>query len=205
MASLGPVVRERTARAGHGLPLVLGLGGDGMQPVGTELTPGMVMPVVGRPGSGKSSFLQAMLELNGGTALTPASRVPQAPEPGRFLWLDDAAALSPAQLAAAGLWLEAGGCVVAAFDHPGPALSRLPLEWGLRSAQQGIVLTPRHPGDGELFGVRLDTVGGEPQGRAALVERGGIAWFQFPLPDRPIPGKTNQQDNGAPKLNGEIP
>lgn len=164
-----------------GRSLLLGLGGDGMQQVVATLNPGTVMPVVGSPGSGKSSFLGAMIQLNGGTLLGPASALPAGFEPGRPLWLDDAAALSPGLLHAAGQWLESGGAVVAAFDHPGPALSRLPLDWGLRSAQQGTVLRPQRPGDGELLGVRLDTSGGEPPGRAALIDRGRISWFQFPL------------------------
>lgn len=179
------------ARTGQGPSLLLGVGGDGMQQVVTPLTPGTVMPVVGSPGSGKSSFLRAMIQLNGGTLLGPASLLPAGPEPGRPLWLDNAAALSPELLHAAGQWLDAGGSVVAAFDHPGPALSRLPLDWGLRSAQQGIVLRPQRAGDGELLGVRLDTSGGEPPGRAALIERGRIFWFQFPLLAMQIPGEID--------------
>ncbi|WP_269937181.1 FtsK/SpoIIIE domain-containing protein [Arthrobacter sp. HY1533] len=170
--------REPTA---PGRSLLLGLGGDGRQPVVAAPAPGIVMPVVGSPGSGKSSFLRSMIQLNGGTLLGPTSSLPAGLEPDRPLWLDDAASLSPGLLHAAGQWLESGGAVVAAFNHPGPALSRLPLDWGLRSTQQGIVLRPQRPGDGELLGVRLDTSGDEPPGRAALIDRGRISWFQFPL------------------------
>lgn len=189
-------VLARPVRGANGLSLMLGLGGDGMQPVGTVLAPGAVMPVTGSPGSGKSSFLRAMVALNGGTALNPASLLPPAPEAGQLLWLDDAATLSPGQLAVAGQWLEAGGAIVAAFDHPGPALSRLPLDWGLRSALQGVVLMPQRPGDAELLGVRLDTVGGEPPGRAVLIERGRIAWFQFPQLMLQYPGEIHGPKTG---------
>lgn len=196
MPAMKRTIEAGQAHTGHGPSLLLGLGGDGLQQVAATLTPGTVMPVVGSPGSGKSSFVRAMIQLNGGTLLGTASLMQGSPEHGRPLWLDNSAALSSELLHAAGQWLDAGGSVVAVFDHPGPDLSRLPLDWGLRSAQQGIVLMPQRPGDGELLGVRLDTSGGEPPGRAALIERGRIAWFQFPLPTMQIPGEIDGKNRG---------
>ena len=96
--------------------------------------------------------------------------------------------MTPQELAAASRRLAAGTSIVAAFPYPGPALGMLPLEWGLRTAQQGIVLMPQRAGDAELFGVRLDTMGAEPPGRAVLLERGRHRWFQFPA--EPEPGRA---------------
>ncbi|HXF03085.1 MAG TPA: hypothetical protein VN601_08865, partial [Arthrobacter sp.] len=157
--------------------LLLGLGGDGVDPVVAVVSPGCVLPVVGGPGSGKSSFLQAMEQIHSERAASAGST---AGPRTAIHWLDDADSLPPQQIAEASLSLAAGGVIVAAFSHPGPALSRLPLEWGLRTIQQGVVVMPQRPGDAELFGVRLETMGTEPQGRAVLLERGRSRWFQFP-------------------------
>ncbi|AIY01285.1 hypothetical protein ART_1686 [Arthrobacter sp. PAMC 25486] len=196
------------AGSGSSAEVLLGLGGDGCDPVTTTLAPGSVLPVIGGPGSGKSSFIRVMEGLHqrwggagagrpdvgdraGGVDGTPAGvdgadNTDSDGGPGTIYWLDDAASLSPQELAGATRKLAAGAAIVAAFPYPGPALSMLPLEWGLRTAQQGIVLMPQRVGDAELFGVRLDTMGAEPPGRAVLLERGRRRWFQFPLePDRP--------------------
>ncbi|MFC8304100.1 FtsK/SpoIIIE domain-containing protein [Specibacter sp. NPDC057265] len=160
--------------------LTLGLGGDGRDAIGVALPPGAVLPVVGVPGSGKSTFLQVLAKFNGGLYVRAGQALPSGALPGGSLWLDDAAQLTAAHCAALGIWLAQGGRLVAAFNYPGPELSALPLEWGLRSAQQGVVLAPQRAGDADLFGVRLQTMGGEPPGRAVLVERGCSSWFQFP-------------------------
>ena len=174
----------RAAR-GTGTGLLLGVGGDGRDPVVAVLAPGRVLPVIGGAGAGKSCFIRAVKLLNGHR---PVAEAPQGGDgaqgaggPGGILWLDDAASLAPRELLDATRHLAAGGSVVAAFDYPGPALSTLPLEWGLRTAQQGVVLAPQRAGDAELFGVRLDTSGAEPPGRAVLLDRGRCRWFQFPL------------------------
>ena len=164
-------------RGPRGTSVVVGIGGDGGQPVQVTLAPGTVLPVLGSPGSGKSSFLQTLEYLN-----SSSSRATLQPHVApRLLWLDDAAALTPLELQKATESLAAGMVLVAAFNWPGPAVSSLPLAWGLRTAQQGIVLRPRRAADGELFGVRLDTVGAEPCGRGVLLDNGERSWFQFPL------------------------
>ncbi len=163
------------------LSMVLGVGGDGGQPVYATLAPGTVLPVLGAPGSGKSSFLFTLAAVNGGSFMQSSHSWTFAEMTGGSLWIDDAAALSDVQLASVSAWLAKGGTAFVSITHPGPAFSRLPLEWGLRSAQQGVVLAPQRPGDAELFGVRLATAGGEPPGRAVLVDRGRSSWFQFPM------------------------
>lgn len=167
------------SRGRSGATVVVGLGGDGRQPVQVALAPGTVFPVLGSPGSGKSSFLQALVQLNGGLNRT----VYQQEQGSGLLCLDDAASLTSLELQQARDGLSAGMVLVLAFPWPGQALSSLPLEWGLRTAQQGIVLRPQRCGDGELFGVRLDTAGAEPLGRGVLLDRGSRSWFQFPLPE----------------------
>lgn len=172
--------------------VLLGLGGDGCDPVTVTLAPGSVLAVIGGPGSGKSGFIRVMARLHqlqaGATAGADDGGAESAGGPGAVCWLDDAASLSPRELAGATRKLAAGAAIVAAFPYPGPALSMLPLEWGLRTAQQGIVLMPQRVGDAELFGVRLDTMGAEPPGRAVLLERGRRRWFQFPTEGGP--GRT---------------
>ncbi|MBP2413724.1 S-DNA-T family DNA segregation ATPase FtsK/SpoIIIE [Arthrobacter stackebrandtii] len=165
-----------TASGTAAVHLLLGLGGDGMDPVAAVVSPGCVLPVIGGPGSGKSTFLQAMEQ----THRERAGAGPGTDGPAAAIrWIDDADQLPPQELADATLSLAAGGIIVAAFGYPGPALSRLPMEWGLRTAQQGVVVMPQRPGDAEIFGVRLETMGTEPQGRAVLLERGRSRWFQF--------------------------
>ncbi|ALV46026.1 hypothetical protein MB46_11560 [Arthrobacter alpinus] len=168
---------ETSAAPGRNRPpsLLVGLGGDGEQLVRIAVTAGTVLPVVGLPGSGKSCFLQAMEILNGHELASGEG------EPAQIVYLDDATAAPDPVLDRATRALASGAVLVAAFPYPGPGLSTLPLEWGLRAAQQGIVLAPQRPADADLFGVRLDTMGAEPPGRGVLLNRGSRVWFQFPL------------------------
>ncbi len=176
--ALSGEVTARGSRGSRGISVVVGIGGDGGHPVRVKLGPGTVLPVLGSPSSGKTSFLQTLEYLN--SSSPRGTRPPQAAP--RLLWLDDAAALTPTELQQVTESLAAGMVLVAAFNWPGPAVSSLPLSWGLRTAQQGIVLRPRRAADGELFGVRLDTVGAEPYGRGVLLDHGERSWFQFPMP-----------------------
>ncbi len=157
--------------------ILLGIGGDGGQPVEIAVAPGSVLPVVGSPGCGKSEFLRSLALLNGEELLNGEA------EPTRILYLDDATTLPPVTLQEATQRMSQGAVIVAAFPHPGPGLSAIPADWGLRTPQQGIVLAPQRPGDAELFGVRLDTMGAEPPGRAVLLNRGRSTWFQCPRAD----------------------
>jgi S-DNA-T family DNA segregation ATPase FtsK/SpoIIIE len=150
--------------------LALGLGGDCCAPISILLAPGAVLPVLGGPGSGKSTFMAAVRELN---------RTPEC-----MLWADDATMLQPEALQAISRALAAGRSALVAVPNHLPTLARLPLEWGLRTAERGIVLRPARAQDGELFGLRLDTAGSEPPGRAVLVDRGRTEWFQFPFVER---------------------
>jgi DNA segregation ATPase FtsK/SpoIIIE, S-DNA-T family len=170
LKQLAAAAKRSGTTPGLPLTLVLGLGGDGGDLVTLAVQPGTVVPVLGGPGSGKSTFLSAVHALNATDRDCDAG----------ILWVDDATSLGSGEVLEIGRALAAGTVVLATAPNHLPALSRLPLEWGLRSAEQGILLRPRRAQEGELFGVRLDTTGAEPAGRAVLVDRGRCQWFQFP-------------------------
>ncbi|WP_181034165.1 FtsK/SpoIIIE domain-containing protein [Arthrobacter sp. GMC3] len=157
--------------------IVVGLGGDGSTPISVEFTAGMVLPVLGGPGSGKSTFIEAVKALN---SLPLGGKTVGSGGPNAILWVDDPATLSTAQQWELTQALTEGKSLVIALPNHLPSLARFPMEWGLRNAEQGVVLRPSRAQDGELFGARLDTDGSEPPGRAVLLERGRCVWFQFP-------------------------
>jgi S-DNA-T family DNA segregation ATPase FtsK/SpoIIIE len=53
-----------------------------------------------------------------------------------------------------------------------------------RKGRTGLLLTPEHPMDGELLGIKppRSAVGPGPKGRGLLVVRGSFATVQVPLP-----------------------
>ncbi|MCU6480065.1 FtsK/SpoIIIE domain-containing protein [Arthrobacter sp. A2-55] len=158
--------------------LFVGLGGDGRTPISVRIRAGTVLPLFGGPGSGRSSFLRSVRALN---EPEPDVGLEQPGPP--IVWVDDAITLDPVRLSEVGRQLDQGAVAVVALPNHLPSLSRLPLEWGLRNMEHGIILGPKRAQDGEMLGVRLDTPGSEPAGRAVLVERGNLEWFQFPFAD----------------------
>ncbi|ALE06668.1 hypothetical protein AL755_16355 [Arthrobacter sp. ERGS1:01] len=159
--------------------IVLGLGGDGKSPVALAVTAGTVIPVLGSPGTGRTTFLAAVLALN--PALSSAGRS------GEIMCIDDAGPLEPGQVTALTEALSAGAVVFLAVSDRAMTMARFPVEWGLRGAEQGIVLRPNRPRDGDLLGVRLDTAGAEPPGRAVAIDHGRCEWFQYPVVDERPP------------------
>lgn len=155
----------------------LGVGGDGQDPVTVCIPSGTMLLVVGAAGAGKSTFLATVREL---TEITTDACGPSPLGSPGIKWVDDLPALNPQEQAELTTALAAGGIVVGTAPNQPLPLARLPLEWGLRGAQMGIVLGPRRAQDGEFFGVRLDVDGTEPAGRAVLIEAGRTQWFQFP-------------------------
>lgn len=64
-------------------------------------------------------------------------------------------------------------------SSPAPALlSVSPLAGNLRTSPRGIVLGPRSPGDGDLFGVRLGVEDAPPPGRGVLIDSNGVREIQ---------------------------
>ncbi|ALO66303.1 hypothetical protein AS189_07130 [Arthrobacter alpinus] len=207
LEKLNALAAPPSGTSSTGVSLVLGVGGDGEDPVYVWLEPGAVLAVVGGPQTGKSSFLRMLAHVNDaswlvalaadfgsagtGSAGTGSENAsfpgtdPPAPISTRaqqVLLLDNPLSMTADQLCIAGEQLSAGAVLIVALPYPGPAVSRLPLEWGLRTAQQGVILRPQKVSDAELFGVRLDTVGSEPPGRAVLIDGVRREWFQFPQP-----------------------
>lgn len=172
---------QTTSGNGAGVSLMVGIGGDGEDPVSVRLEPGTVLPVLGGPQTGKSSFLRMLAHLATATWLSDVPADTSFDTASKVLLVDNPLTLAAEQLQIANQYLAAGGVLVIALPYPGPAMSRLPLEWGLRTAQQGVVLRPQRATDGELFGVRLDTAGSEPPGRAVLIDALRREWFQFPF------------------------
>lgn len=171
-----PVVLPGT---GTVLQLLLGLGGDGAAPVKAAVAPHGLLLALGGPGTGKSTFLEAVAALN-----------PAALAGGTVQLVDDIDQLDPVRLEALRCAVENGAVVLATAANEARALLRLPAGLAGRNPAQGIVLRPRRPHDGDLLGVRLDVGATEPPGRAVLVDHGLLEWFQFPDMERPAHSPT---------------
>ncbi|POH74622.1 FtsK/SpoIIIE domain-containing protein [Arthrobacter glacialis] len=190
MEELQTVIPELPGTTARGEPpqrhLFLGLGGDGHDLLSVIPGPGALIPVLGGNRSGKTTFLRALCQLNGAQLLqTLSPGALPADDPAGIFLVDNAVRLAPLEQLRISSLLAAGATIVAALPQSSQVLTRLPSEWGLRSLQQGIVLTPHRPSDAELLGVRLDTAGSEPLGRGVLVDGGVCRWFQFPFTERP--------------------
>ncbi|HKS02211.1 MAG TPA: hypothetical protein VJS86_11075, partial [Arthrobacter sp.] len=168
--------------------LVVGMGGDEPAPASVRLRGGAVLAVLGSAGSGKSSFLASLPVLNPSLSgwvrpcpeRNPAdfwTHVHRDAVEGRlprdaFLLVDDADLLPPAShqhLAD----LNSRGCAVifsAAFSQS--LVQRVPLSLAARSGGKGILIAPRTPLDGDIFGLRIEPDSHPPPGRALLVADG---------------------------------
>jgi S-DNA-T family DNA segregation ATPase FtsK/SpoIIIE len=168
--------------------LVVGVSGDEPAPAGVPLPGGGVLAVLGSAGSGKSSFLASLPVLNP----LVAGWLHPGPEsnPGDFwaavhreavegslprdaiLLVDDAdmlPATSQQQL------LELNGrswAIVFSAAFSQSLMQRVPLALAARSGGRGILIAPRSPLDGDIFGLRIDPDRHPPPGRALLVADG---------------------------------
>jgi S-DNA-T family DNA segregation ATPase FtsK/SpoIIIE len=193
--------------------LVLGVGGDELEPVSLDLEdvrPGFL--VAGPPGSGRSTALAALaqqLVAAGRSVVAIAPRPsPLRRVPGLLECVTDISAWSPPALGADALLVDdaellvdspAGGLLEQAVRQArdgGPLVvaagSTDQLLGGyrgfvveLRRARSGLLLSPQSTGDGDLVGVRLPrTSTGEVQpGRGLLVRRAGTVPLQVARPD----------------------
>ncbi|MGN7249525.1 FtsK/SpoIIIE domain-containing protein [Arthrobacter sp. SAFR-014] len=179
--------------------LVVGVGGDEPAPAGVRLPQGAVLAVLGSAGSGKSSFLASLQVLNPFVAswLHPGP----ASHPGDFwgsvhrdavegslpkdaiLLVDDAdmlPAISQQQL----VELNSRGWATifsAAFSQS--LMQRVPLAMAARSGGRGILIAPRSPLDGDIFGLRIEPDPHPPPGRALLVADGTAVPVQLAVAD----------------------
>ncbi|KHL00649.1 FtsK/SpoIIIE domain-containing protein [Sinomonas humi] len=179
---------EPQARGAQRRLIAIGLHEDRAQPLLVPLEPGDLLLALGRAGSGKTSFLEALPSMNpavgpwlseglgGGNiekavadALTSA-RAGEMP----LLLLDDADALSMRDGEAVRLALEEGASVIVTAGYGAPLLSTLPPALRAKAirTETGIALGPRSPTDGDAFGVRLEPLERLVPGRAIAVVRG---------------------------------
>ncbi|KRE50347.1 hypothetical protein ASG92_08625 [Arthrobacter sp. Soil736] len=177
----------QTGRA-RNLKLWIGVGGDELAPVSVRVPCGGALAVLGAAGSGKSSFLRTVPALNPGVAgwLLPAPGVNPADywaethaaaakgvlAKDAVLVVDDADLL-PAATHQLLLELNALGRTVVMAAGFGPALvQRVPLALAARNCGSGILIAPRSPMDGDLFGLRHELEPNPPPGRAVLLADG---------------------------------
>ncbi|WP_104179085.1 FtsK/SpoIIIE domain-containing protein [Arthrobacter sp. B0490] len=180
--------------------LVAGVHGDDLEPFSLALHPGDVYLVLGQRGSGRTNTLRVLAESAGRlipprSVLVPPAGAAGLPAPaywrdvaggtgpgaldGYILVVDDADRLpADVQQALAGFVARGAACVLSAT--PGPALlTRVPLALQARAAGRGLVLAPRTAGDGDFFGVRLDTDGEPVAGRGFACDPTGVTEVQI--------------------------
>lgn len=158
----------------------IGVGGDDLATICLELPHRAAALVVGAAGTGKSQTLDLVAQLAGLSVrcVRPAPdddpqafwkrRAALGAEPDELLLIDDADFLpreTHQQLAA---MLATGARAVFACS-PSAAVSTSPAFGSLGINPLGIVLGPRSPTDGDVFGLRLDVDGTPPPGRGILV------------------------------------
>ncbi|QDY91796.1 FHA domain-containing protein [Arthrobacter sp. UKPF54-2] len=185
-----------------GARLWIGVGGDELQPAGVPVPPGSVVAVLGGPGSGKSSLLHALPQLNpsriwlqpaaeagregywpGVQALADAGGLDRA-----AIILADDADLGGPEMNAVLLELNGRGWTVVFTAGFGPApQQRVPLAFQARSHGSGILLCPRSPMDGDLFGVRFEPELHPPAGRGVVITGGRAAAVQLAVNPRQPP------------------
>ncbi|MBT2553695.1 FtsK/SpoIIIE domain-containing protein [Arthrobacter sp. ISL-5] len=188
-------------RTGHGrrrnLKLCIGVGGDDLAPVSVRVPCGGVLAVLGAAGSGKSSFLGTVRALNPTAGwLFPAPEANQSDYwaethaeavHGRLakdaVLLVDDAELLPAATHQLLLDLNALGWTVILTAGFGSALvQRVPLALAARNCGSGILIAPRSPMDGDLFGLRYELEPNPPPGRAVLLAEGRAMAVQLAVP-----------------------
>jgi S-DNA-T family DNA segregation ATPase FtsK/SpoIIIE len=177
--------------------LVVGVGGDEPAPADVRLPQGSVLAVLGSAGSGKSSFLASLPALNPFVAgwLHPGP----GSNPGDFwaavhreavegslprdaIFLVDDADMLPAAAQQNLVELNSRGWAVifsAAFSQS--LMQRVPLALAARSGGRGILIAPRSPLDGDMFGLRIDPDSHPPPGRALLVADGAAMPVQLAI------------------------
>lgn len=163
------------------LRVPVGLGGDDLATVYLPLPQRTPALIVGVPGTGKSETLDLIAQL------APPSlkcRRPLRNEDPEAFWklaaaagagsdhlllVDDADLLPRDTHQRLAAMLAAGARAVFA-SSPSPSVPTSPALATLRINPLGIVLGPRSPTDGDVFGLRLDVDGTPPPGRGILIE-----------------------------------
>lgn len=168
--------------------LVVGMGGDEPAPAAMRLPRGAALAVLGSAGAGKSTFLASLPGLNPSVCgwLRPGPEQNTADFwmdvhrdavagqlPRDAILLVDDADLLPATSQQHLADLNSRGWTVvfsAAFSQS--LIQRVPLSLSARSGGKGILIAPRSPLDGDLYGLRIEPDPHPPPGRALLVADG---------------------------------
>ncbi|MBT2522728.1 FtsK/SpoIIIE domain-containing protein [Arthrobacter sp. ISL-28] len=182
--------------------LYIGVGGDELSPVAVRLPPGGVLAILGGAGMGKTTLLAAIPVLNQSVAdwLCPGPErdradywagIFRAAVEGRLakdaVLLVDDADLLPAPVNQQLLELNTLGWAVILTSGYGQALvQRIPLAMNARHCGSGILIAPRSPMDGDLFGTRFELEPNPPPGRAVLLASGRAVPVQLAGPNGPL-------------------
>ncbi|QOI62765.1 cell division protein FtsK [Arthrobacter sp. TES] len=171
-----------------------GVGGDDAAPLAIPLRRGGITLVLGGPGSGKTSLLRTLMSVNSAVPwLSPVENVGDgafwtdlaeaaslgALDKDTVLLVDNADTLNPqARQSLAGLAGSVGAIVMTATTSP-TLLHRLPFAEVVQATRSGLVLSPRTPLDGDVFGVRLNVESSvPPAGRGILIQGASQIPFQ---------------------------
>jgi S-DNA-T family DNA segregation ATPase FtsK/SpoIIIE len=187
--------------------LYIGVGGDELSPVAVRLPAGGVLAILGGAGMGKTSLLAAIPVLNQSAADWLCQGPSPDPDPecsradywagiyraavdGRLakdtVLLVDDVDLLPATVNQQLLELNTLGWAVILTSGYGQALvQRVPLAMNARHCGSGILIAPRSPMDGDLFGTRFELEPNPPPGRAVLLANGRAMPVQLACPDGP--------------------
>ncbi|MGX5716911.1 FtsK/SpoIIIE domain-containing protein [Arthrobacter sp. MAHUQ-56] len=196
LSAQGPLPAGAGPQSGPRRNLLLGVAGDEVAASFLRIPDGGVVAVLGGPGSGKSNVLRALQALNPRIAWACPGSEESADEywnrqlseaeagllPGRTVLLaDDVDLLAPGALRHLAQLHARGHAVVVTAGYSPLLAHRIPLVMSAREAGTGILLAPRSPGDGDLFGVRVEVEPNPPAGRAVLVSAGRsspvqVAW-----------------------------
>lgn len=176
-----------SAPADYEKPLILGLGGDRAQLLQLHLQAASVLPVVITKAQDAGLFSQSLAALNPGLLTLEQLRIRSSAQGScpeskdSHTYLVDSSKLIPNDLGLITKALnELKVTVILLLPPDIQSLFALPVDWGLRNPQLGLIIGAERSLDGEILGLRIDTQGNEPSGRGVLIERGKATWFQFP-------------------------
>ncbi|TPV52168.1 FHA domain-containing protein [Pseudarthrobacter phenanthrenivorans] len=176
--------------------VLIGVGGDELEPVSFGIRAGSVFVVLGGASSGKTSALRAVQALNPSVPWVCPEGITAAPDfwnctlaraaaghlPESAVLLADDADLLPPEALRDLTEIHTLGYAVILTANFSPLLSqRVPLVMEARAAGKGILLSPRSAMEGDIFGVRFDVESHPPAGRGVLIARGRsspiqVAW-----------------------------